>query len=72
MFVLLATRFPVHKLYLLHREVFDIPLNRLPAYTAGGNNSLCDICTKKGERDEPAVVYCTHCCDRYCSKHQKV
>ena len=54
------------------REVFDIPLDRLPSYTEGGDNSLCDICIKKGSDSKPAVAYCTSCTKKYCVKHKEV
>ena len=47
-------------------------IDNLPKYQSGGDKPLCDVCKKKGKNVQPAVMYCTVCCKKYCKKHEEV
>ena len=59
-------------MFVLSSKVFTTPLDKLPSYTAEGDNSLCDICTKKGDSNQLATTYCVTCSKKLCSKHLEV
>ena len=56
---------------MFNREVYDVVVDSLPKFKAGGDKPSCDYCIKK-EKDVPAVMYCTVCTKKYCEKHEEV
>jgi len=55
-----------------HREVFDVRMESLPSADVEDNSVSCDVCTKKGMKKVPAVIYCTVCRKLFCRKHDEV
>jgi len=55
-----------------HREVFDVRVENLPSADVADNSVSCDVCTKKGLKKVPAVIYCTVCRKLFCRKHDEV
>ena len=57
---------------MLYRKVFDIQLDTLPTFEIQNNIAItCDVCMKK-DIEKTADVYCTTCCQKYCTQHQQV
>ena len=47
-------------------------LLELSSYETEEDNKWCDICIKKGEVKQEAVIYCTQCDKTFCTDHEKV
>ena len=47
-------------------------IDNLPKYQPEGDKLLCDVCKKKGNDVQPAVMYCTACRKKHCQKHKEV
>jgi len=55
-----------------NREVFDVRAENLPSADVADNSISCDVCTKKGLKRVPAIIYCTVCRKLFCRKHDEV
>jgi len=55
-----------------HREVFDLRVESLPSANVADNSVSCYVCTKKGLKKVPAIIYCTVCRKLFCRKHDEV
>jgi len=57
---------------MCYREVFDGSIETLPSADVEDNSTSCAVCTKKGIKNIPAVIYCTVCSKLFCGKHREV
>ena len=54
------------------RQISKTPLQDLPSHDTGEKNKWCDVCIKKGKGKITAVIYCTQCDKRFCTRHEEV
>ena len=53
------------------RQISETPLQDLPSHDAGEDNKWCDVCIKKHKLKQEAVIYCTQCDKKFCTKHKE-
>ena len=58
--------------HFIFREVSEIAPQELPSHNLVKGEAWCDVCVRKSKVNKMAVVYCTVCKKRFCTKHVEV